>query len=311
MLLPDIAVPEPIAADVLRFETAQSDYDCVRRALEYIALNWRRQPDLAAISTHVGLPEFKLHELFRRWAGLTPKAFLQAVTIDHARILLKKNSVLDTSLDLGLSGPSRLHDLFVTHEALSPGEWKARGAGLNFVFGFHASPFGEALVVANARGLAAIGWVAEAEAAAGDVGNGKSQRADALDDMKRRWPLAAFVQNQNATAPYVDRSFNPQAWGQDRPLRVVLIGSDFEIRVWEALLKVPVGGATTYSDIAGALGNAKAARAVGAAVGRNPLSFVVPCHRVLGKSGALTGYHWGLVRKQAILGWESGQISAA
>ena len=305
-------LPQPIPAQVLRFNDAQRDYDVVRRALEYIAANWQDQPSLAAVSAHVDMPDLKLHELFRRWAGLTPKGFLQAVTIDHARGLLRQTSVLETALDLGLSGPGRLHDLFVQHEALSPGEWKAKGAGLTFSYGFHPSPFGEAIVVCNMRGLAAMGWVDE------KAGNGRAQeagkhhggRAGALADMVRRWPLAAFVQDQEATAPYVGRSFDPEMWQEGRPLRVILIGSDFEIKVWEALLNVPVGGATTYSDIATTIGNPKAARAVGAAVGRNPLSFVVPCHRVLGKSGALTGYHWGIIRKQAILGWEAGQVAS-
>lgn len=303
--------PQPIPPQILRMSEAQRDYDLVRRALEFITLNWQDQPSLAAISAHVDLPEAQLHGLFRRWAGLTPKAFLQAVTIDHARGLLRQNSVLDAALDLGLSGPGRLHDLFVTHEALSPGEWKAKGAGLVFSYGFHPSPFGEALVVTSPRGLAAMGWVDEKQGIgrAQDAGKHAGGRTGALADMQQRWPLAQFVQDQAATAPFVARSFDPELWQEGQPLRVVLIGSDFEIRVWEALLKVPVGGATTYSAIAASIGNPKAARAVGAAVGRNPLSFVVPCHRVLGRSGALTGYHWGIVRKQAILGWEAGQVA--
>jgi len=295
-----------------RLTNAQRDYDKVRRALEFISLNWQAQPSLGALADHVNLSEAHLIALFRRWAGLTPKAFLQAVTIDHAREILRgAASVLDAALETGLSGPGRLHDLFVTHEALSPGEWKAKGAGLVFSYGFHPSPFGEALVVASPRGLIAMGWVDEKAAAWSAQNSGKhgAGRSGALADMQRRWPLVQFIEDSALTAPYAARVFQPEAWQAEQPLRVVLIGSDFEIRVWEALLKVPFGGATTYSDLAGAIGNPKAARAVGAAVGRNPLSFVVPCHRVLGRSGALTGYHWGVIRKQAILGWEAGQVA--
>jgi AraC family transcriptional regulator of adaptative response/methylated-DNA-[protein]-cysteine methyltransferase len=241
-----------------------------------------------------------LHHLFRRWAGLTPKAFLQALTLDHARALLRSSaSVLDTTFEVGLSGPGRLHDLFVTHEAMSPGEWKAHGAGLTISYGFHPSPFGTALVMATERGLAGLAFA--------DPGEDKA----ALADMQRRWPKAAYVENAARTAPLARRVFEQKLWRADQPLRIVLIGTDWEVRVWEALLKVPMGRLTTYSDIAAKVCTPAAARAVGAAVGKNPVCFVVPCHRVIGKSGALTGYHWGITRKQAMLGWEAGQTGAA
>jgi AraC family transcriptional regulator of adaptative response/methylated-DNA-[protein]-cysteine methyltransferase len=252
----------------------------------------------------VGLSQSHLTHLFARGAGLSPKAFLQALTIDHARALLRESaSVLDASLEVGLSGPGRLHDLFVTHEAMSPGEYKARGEGLTLAYGWHASPFGEALMVASARGLAGLGWVDE-----GAEGGHESARAAALADMVRRWPRARFERDDAATAPYASRVFDPACWRSGQPLRVVLIGSDFEVSVWRTLLDVPLGAAITYSALAGRIGKPRAARAVGAAVGRNPISFVVPCHRVLGASGHLTGYHWGLTRKQAILGWEAGRV---
>ena len=232
--------------------------------------------------------------MFKRWAGLTPKAFLQAITIERARELLRdSSSVLDAAYDVGLSGPGRLHDLFVTHEALTPGDY--RRSDLTLSYGFHPSPFGEAIVVAAPRGLAGLGFVDDGD------------RAAALDDMRRRWPRARFVADEAVTAPLAARAFDPALWRPDQPLRIVMIGTDFEVRVWETLLAVPMGRATTYSDIARHLGKPQAARAVGAAVGKNPISFVVPCHRVLGRSGALTGYHWGLARKQAIIGWEAGR----
>ncbi len=285
-----------------------SDYDTVRRILAFITQNWREQPTIEAIADAAGATPTDVHHLFRRWCGLTPKAFLQAITLDNAKQMLSGSaSLLDTALELGLSGPGRLHDLFVAHEAMSPGEWKAGGGGLRMAYGFHVSPFGEALIVTTARGLAGLGWVSTSL----DGGKAVGGRAEALADMMRRWPHAEYRFDPAATAPYAARIFDPQAWSPETPLRVVLIGTDFEVRVWETLLRIPVGRATTYGAVAQHIGKPSAARAVGAAVGKNPISFVVPCHRVIGKSGALTGYHWGLTRKRAILGWEAGQTGAA
>ena len=275
------------------------DYERVRAIIAFISQNWRDQPEVETVAEHVGLTPTQVHHLFRRWAGLTPKAFLQALTLDRAKTLLAESaSVLDATYEVGLSGPGRLHDLFVTHEALSPGEFKAGGGGLTFSYGFHPSPFGEALIVAAPRGLAGIGFV--------DGG----ERLVALDDMRARWPRARFVEDAAVTAPLANRVFDAKRWRPDEPLNVVLIGTDFEVRVWRTLLRIPLGKATTYSAVAETIGAPKAARAVGAAVGKNPISFVVPCHRVIGRSGALTGYHWGLNRKRAILGWEAGRVGA-
>jgi len=290
-----------------------TDYDRVRRALEFMTARWRRQPGLDAIAAHVGLSESHFHHLFRRFAGITPKAFLQALTLDHAKALLKDSaSLLDATYEVGLSGPGRLHDLFVTHEAMSPGEWKAGGEGLVLRYGFHPSPFGEALAVMTERGLAGLGWVDDKQSAGLASGGGKPAggRAGALADMARRWPKARFVEDEALAARTAARIFEPARWRPDEPLHVVMLGSDFEIRVWRALLKIPLGRAATYGGVAAHIGKPAAARAVGAAVGRNPISFVVPCHRVLGSSGALTGYHWGITRKQAILGWEAGKAAA-
>ncbi|QLP96552.1 MAG: bifunctional helix-turn-helix domain-containing protein/methylated-DNA--[protein]-cysteine S-methyltransferase [Rhodoblastus sp.] len=285
-----------------------ADYDRVRRAIAFLSSQRLRQPGVEEVAAAVGLSSARLTGLFRRWAGLTPKDFLQAITLDHARRLLRESdaSVLDAALEVGFSGPGRLHDLFVVHEAMSPGEYKAGGAGLTLRYGFHPSPFGEALAVVTDRGLAALGW-ADAERAPDQAKPGPG-REGALADMVRRWPNAVFVEDAAATAPSVARAFDPALWRPQTPLRVVLIGADFEVRVWETLLTIPVGAATTYGAVARRIGKPKAARAVGAAVGRNPISFVVPCHRVLGSSGALTGYHWGVTRKQAILGWEAGRL---
>jgi AraC family transcriptional regulator, regulatory protein of adaptative response / methylated-DNA-[protein]-cysteine methyltransferase len=278
---------------------AAADYEVVRRAIAYISEHWRAQPAIETIAEAAGVAPTDLHHLFRRWAGLTPKAFLQAITLDHARRLLRESaSVLDASYEVGLSGPGRLHDLFVTHEAMSPGEWKAGGEGLAITYGCHPSPFGTALVLATERGLCGMAFA--------DAGDEKS----AFKDMSSRWPKATYVQDPARTEPLAQRIFDPTLWRPDRPLRVVLIGTDFEVRVWETLMSIPLGRLSTYSDIAAKVRAPKAARAVGAAVGKNPVCFVVPCHRVVGKSGDLTGYHWGLTRKRAILGWEAGRAAA-
>ncbi len=278
---------------------ALRDYNSVRRAIAFISEHWRTQPTIEAMADAAGVTPDELHHLFRRWAGLTPKAFMQALTLDHAKGLLRDSaSVLDAALDSGLSGPGRLHDLFVTHEAMSPGEWKNGGAGMTLSYGFHPSPFGSAVVIATARGLAGLAFA--------DPG----EERIALADMAARWPNATYVEDAEGTAPLAQRIFDTKLWRPDQPLRVILIGTDFEVRVWETLLKIPMGRAVSYSDIACKIKNPKASRAVGAAIGKNPVSFVVPCHRALGKDGKLTGYHWGITRKQAMLGWEAGQLGA-
>lgn len=276
-----------------------NDYEVVRRAIEKISLDYRDQPSLEVLAEEVGETPTGLQKLFTRWAGLSPKAFLQAVTLDHARRLLDSGlPLLEASLEVGMSGPGRLHDLFVTHEAMSPGDYKMRGAGLTIRYGYHISPFGIALIMVTDRGLAGLSF------------NDQGEEQAAFADMSGRWPNANYVEDMGATQPYAARIFDPARWRADQPLRVVMIGTDFQVRVWEALLRIPLGRARTYSSLAADIGEPKASRAVGAACGANPISFVVPCHRALAKSGALTGYHWGLTRKRAILGWEAGQLSA-
>jgi AraC family transcriptional regulator, regulatory protein of adaptative response / methylated-DNA-[protein]-cysteine methyltransferase len=273
------------------------DYEKVRSVLSNLTQNWRDQPSLDDLAESVGMDAEQLQRVFTRWAGLTPKAFLQALTLDHARAMLKDSaSILETSLEVGLSGPGRLHDLFVVHEGMSPGAYKTKGQGLTISYGFHPSPFGLALVMATDYGLCGLAFADQGE------------QAVALADMKKRWCNAQYTKDSAKTAPFAARIFAPDKWKDGQPLRITFIGSDFEIRVWESLLKIPVGRAVTYGDIAHSIEKPKAARAVGAAVGRNPISFVVPCHRVIGKSGDITGYHWGLTRKRAILGWEAGKV---
>lgn len=275
-----------------------TDYRIVSEVIALLTEDYQAQPSLEAIARKIGQDPTELQKTFTRWAGLSPKAFLQAITIDHAKRLLKDEQMplLEASYELGLSSPGRLHDLFVTHEAMSPGEWKTGGTGLEIRYGFHDSLFGRALVMITDRGLCGLGF-------ADDAGG----EPEALRDMTVRWPGASFVADTEATRAYAGRIFDPTQWNPSEPLRVVMIGTDFQIRVWEQLLEIPMGRLCTYADLAERVGSPKASRAVGAAVGRNPVSFVVPCHRAIGKSGALTGYHWGLTRKRAMLGWESGK----
>jgi AraC family transcriptional regulator, regulatory protein of adaptative response / methylated-DNA-[protein]-cysteine methyltransferase len=283
-------------------ELRNGDYALVRRAIIFLTETWAEQPDLVRLAQHLGLSSAHTQKLFKRWCGLSPKEFIQAITVDHARTLLAQSaSVLEAAHEVGLSGGGRLHDLFVDHEAMTPGDYKRRGAGLAMAYGFHVTPFGEAVLLATERGVAGLAFVDE------DVGQ---SRADALADMTRRWPGATFTESPARTEPHFAQIFDPARWTPEQPVRLVLIGTDFEVRVWEALLRIPIGRAVRYADIANHLGKPTASRAVGSAVGRNPISFVVPCHRVLRGDGSLGGYHWGLTRKRALIGWETGRVSA-
>ena len=274
---------------------ANSDYETVRAAIAYLSETQPDEIDLPRFSRALGLTERQLTDLFRRWCGLSPKSFAQCVALDHAKKLLAANeSVLDTTYEVGLSSTSRLHDLFVTHVAMPPGAYRARGEGLEMTWGAAPSPFGTAVLTTTEYGLSGIGFA--------DSGLTVEQ---AFEDLANRWPNATYRRDDKAIAPIAARIFDPTRWNPEQPIKVFLIGTDFEVQVWETLLKIPVGKATTYQSVANHIGRPTAPRAVGAAVGKNPISFVVPCHRVVGSTGALTGYHWGLPRKRAILGWES------
>jgi AraC family transcriptional regulator of adaptative response/methylated-DNA-[protein]-cysteine methyltransferase len=275
------------------------DYDLVRRAISFLTDRWTEQPSLEQLAGHIGLSPAHCQKLFTRWCGLSPKEFVQAITIEHARSLLTGSaSVLDTAHEVGLSGPGRLHDLFVTHEAMTPGDYKRRGEGLEIAWGVHPSPFGHALAMATERGICGLAFF-----------DNMNEMPAALADMTQRWPAAAFVETPERTAAFLASVFDQRARSASEPVRLVLIGTEFEVGVWQALLRIPMGRAVSYSDLARHVGRPTAARAVGSAVGRNPISFVVPCHRVLRGDGNLGGYHWGLTRKRAIIGWERGQLA--
>lgn len=274
-------------------------YRRIAQAIEYLSVPGAEASDIAGLAHSLSMSERALVEMFRKWCGLSPKSFAQAVALDYARKLLRENmSVLDTTYEVGLSGPSRLHDLFVTYDTVPPGIYRAKGAGLEIVWGYAPSPFGLAVIATTLYGVAGIAFADE----------GKEQ--EGFEDLARRWPNANYRRDDAVVAPVARRIFDPAHWDPEQPVRLVMIGSQFEIKVWETLLKVPAGKTSTYGAIARSIGKPAASRAVGRAVGRNPISFVVPCHRIVGSTGALTGYHWGLVRKRAILGWEAGLVSA-
>ena len=302
MLNQSLTSPIPRAA-MTTSATTTNDYLLVRRAIGFLTEHWNDHPSLDELAGALGLSPSHCQKLFKRWCGLSPKEFVQAIAVDRARELLAgAASVLETAHEVGLSGGGRLHDLFVSYEAMSPGEYKRRGEGLEISYGFHASPFGDALLMATPRGLCGLAFINE------DEGEG---RAEALADMQRRWPKATYVEAPKVTASEAVRVFGAAQLTRKKAVRLVLIGSDFEVRVWQALLRIPMGQAVSYQDIARHLGQPTASRAVGSAVGRNPISFVVPCHRVLRGDGSLGGYHWGLTRKRALIGWETGRVMAA
>jgi len=271
------------------------DYQTVQAAIRYLSETGADALDLPAFASAMKLSGRQLTDLFQRWCGLSPKSFAQAVALDHAkRFLRQEASVLSTTYEVGLSSTSRLHDLFVTHEAMPPGIWARKGDGLTMRWGTVPCPFGMALLVLTDYGLAGLAFFDDGDESA------------AFADMSGRWPNAAYVRDDAAVAPIANQIFEVTNWDPKQPIRIVLIGTDFEVRVWETLLTIPLSKATTYGTLAHQIGKPTAARAVGAAVGRNPVSFVVPCHRVVGSTGKLTGYHWGISRKRAILGWEAG-----
>ncbi len=250
--------------------------------------------DLAA---QMNMSPAHFQRVFSQWVGISPKRYQQYLALDHARqMLAERFTVLDTALATGLSGSGRLHDLFLRWEAMSPGDFAKGGAGLTIRHGWFDSPFGAAIVMGTDKGICGIGFAADMGAEA------------AVTDLTRRWPKASFVADPDPLRPWVKAAFGPNDPGDgqtETPLH--LIGAPFQIKVWEALLRIPTGHVTTYSELAGAVGHPKAVRAVGTAVGRNPISFLIPCHRALRKSGDLGGYHWGLPVKRAILAWESAR----
>jgi AraC family transcriptional regulator, regulatory protein of adaptative response / methylated-DNA-[protein]-cysteine methyltransferase len=270
------------------------DYSRIEKAILFLEENYHRQPELREVAQSVHLSEFHFHRLFRRWAGISPKRFIQFLTLEHAKKLLERShSVLDATYDAGLSSPGRLHDLFVNIEAMTPGEFKAKGAGLRISYGFHPSPFGECLLSMTERGVCGLGFI---------VAGGRPQ---ILRDFQSRWPEAHWEENAQLTQPFIRRIFGGERRNGSQPITLCLHGTNFQIKVWEALLKIPMGAVVPYEVLATGVCSARAARAVGGAVGKNPIAFLIPCHRVIRKAGGIGGYHWGPARKKAMLVWEA------
>lgn len=269
----------------------------IAHAIRYLDANARRQPGLDEVARAVNLSRFHFQRLFRRWAGISPKRFLQVVTLSQAkRLLSEQRSVLDTALDVGMSGPGRLHDLFIAVEAVTPGEYKERGAGLVLDWGVYPSPFGDCLLVASPRGICSLGFLP------GGVRAG-------LAEVQAKWPGATFRPDGGKLKGVAARIFSPARSGV--PFTLHLQGTNFQVQVWQALLRIPFGAVATYGDVARSIGNPAAVRAVGAAIGHNPVAFLIPCHRVIRETGALGGYHWGPERKRAMQVWEAARRETA
>ena len=284
-------------------EIAQNacDYARIEAAILYLEEHFRDQPSLDDVARIVGLSPHHFQRLFRRWAGISPKRFSQFLTLDYAKAQLEASaSVLDAAYDAGLSGPSRLHDLFVTYEAMSPGAFKQGGDGVDISYGVHPSPFGPCFVGQTERGICALGF-------ADDQG---SDAQTARAEFVHRWPAARFREDQAATEPVVARIFDGRQAAGAEPLRLALCGTNFQLKVWEALLRIPPGRITSYHALAQVLGLPRSARAVGGAVAANPVSYLIPCHRVIRRSGRISNYEWGQSRKRVMLGWEAAHFGS-
>jgi AraC family transcriptional regulator, regulatory protein of adaptative response / methylated-DNA-[protein]-cysteine methyltransferase len=277
------------------------DYARVEKAIRYIEANYRDQPSLDRIADEAGLSPHHFQRLFSRWAGISPKQFVRYLTVDYAKAALDRTEpVLEAALDSGLSGPGRLHDLFVDYEAVTPGEYKTMGAGLTFRYGFHHGPFGDFLLAATDRGICSLTFV-----------DGTPEEQDErLAELQARWPGGAFNRDQIHTGHLAELAFAPRTNTEDEPLKVWLKGTNFQIKVWEALLRVPSGRLSSYGEIGQTMGKPRAARAIGSALADNPVAWLIPCHRVIRATGGFkTDYRWGSARKRAMIGWEAAQES--
>ncbi|MCA8926550.1 MAG: methylated-DNA--[protein]-cysteine S-methyltransferase [Alphaproteobacteria bacterium] len=278
-------------------DDTQPQYALIEAAMAWLADMRTEQPSLEDLAEHIGYAPAHLQKVFTRWVGVSPKRFLSYLTLDYAKErLAEADSVLDAAYAAGLSAPSRLHDLFVAHEGITPGDYKRRGAGLAVQWGWHNSPFGDALVMQTERGVCGLAFA-----------SGEAGRQAVLANMQARWPAATFAENRAATGATAAAIFGEE--GQRIPLH--LTGTNFQVRVWEALLRIPDGALVPYQWVANAIGQPSAARAVGAAIGRNPVSFLIPCHRAILTSGYLRNYEWGLPRKMAMIGWEAAHRQKA
>jgi len=269
-----------------------TDYKRIENAIRYIEANARKQPSLEEIARHIGLSPFHFQRLFIRWAGVSPKRFLQYLTVESAKVLLKNSSVLDTSLEMGLSGPSRLHDHFINAEAVTPGEFKNAGSGLEIIYGFHTSPFGNCLIAETSRGVCHLSF---------------TDKAKALNELRTNWQNASIVEDKKRIGYTAEKIFGKSYCPE--PINIYMKGTNFQIKVWQALLRIPEGEFASYSSVANAIGHPKASRAVGTAIGQNNIGYLIPCHRVLRTTGEIGGYRWGTERKKALIAFEASTTS--
>jgi AraC family transcriptional regulator of adaptative response/methylated-DNA-[protein]-cysteine methyltransferase len=271
----------------------QTDYFRIEKAIRYLENHFKDQPDLEELARYVNLSRYHFQRLFSRWAGVSPKRFLQFLTIDYAKQLLEQHcSVLDASYQAGLSGPGRLHDVFVTVDAVTPGEFKSRGERLRIHYGIHPSPFGDCLLAVTERGICGLSFIDDAGV------------KEAVADLQLRWENAALSENPRRTGPLMELIFRAPEGGPGRSVELFLKGTNFQIKVWEALLRIPPGFVCSYEDVAAFLGRPAALRAVGNAVASNPVAYLIPCHRVIRKVGAFGEYRYGAARKKIMIGWE-------
>jgi AraC family transcriptional regulator of adaptative response/methylated-DNA-[protein]-cysteine methyltransferase len=276
------------------FAQQSSDYQRVEEAIHYLEANFRQRPNLDEVASSVHLSKYHFQRLFKRWAGISPTQFLHFLSVEYAKERLQEStSVLDAALDAGLSGPGRLHDLFVTFEAITPGEYKRGGAGLDIAYGFHDTPFGQCLLATTERGICALYFVPD------------DDRAAALELLANAWPQARLAEDRDQTQPLVDRVFSPAVTDRSRPFHLLLKGTNFQVKVWQALLAIPPGSLASYQDVAAYIDKPNGARAVGGAVAKNPVAYLIPCHRVINKAGRIHRYRWGATRKKAMVGWEA------
>ena len=274
------------------------DYERIAQAIVFMRQNHLSQPNLATVAQHVHLSEYHFQRLFTKWAGISPKRFLQYLTVEYAKSkIAQTKSLLDLTLDAGLSSSGRLHDLFVNLEAMSPGEFKAGGVGLKIRYGIHDTPFGSSLIATTARGVCNLYFLDEID------------EQNAEQSLRLEWRKAEIIRDQQATKEVIDHIFNPSAFSISKPLTLFVKGTNFQVQVWRALLRVPFGTMTTYQSVANMIGRSMATRAVGNAVAHNPVAYLIPCHRVIRESGELGGYRWGMERKTLILGWEASRLS--
>jgi O-6-methylguanine DNA methyltransferase len=277
---------------------ANTDYERIALAIEYIREHFKEQPGLETVANRVGLSPAHFQRMFTAWAGISPKKFQQYVTLEYAKKILRESkiSLFDTAFEAGLSGTGRLHDLFVTIESMTPGEYKNGGESLKINYSFADSPFGELLTASTSKGICYMAFVQNQD------------RKEAVNLLLNRFPYADYFEHRDEQQKAALSVFN-EDWSRPDKIKLHLKGTRFQLKVWETLLKIPAGQLTTYGDIAREAGIPQGSRAVGTAIGENPVAFIIPCHRVIRSSGEWGGYHWGENRKTAIIGWEASRIS--